>query len=1068
MRNNLLLVLLFVLGVSTTWAQQQVSGKVVNAEDNAPLVGVTILVKGTTTGTITDLDGAYSIEVPANATLVFSYTGFPTKEVGVGNQSVIDVAMEAGVALDEVVVTALGISRDRKALQYSVTEVAGENFTQARENNLSNALAGRVAGVNVSKIASGPAGSSRVIIRGNKSLNGNNQPLYVVDGIPMDNSGFGQAGLWGGSDEGDGMSSINPDDIESITVLKGANAAALYGSRAANGVINIITKKGTKRKGIGVEFNSNYVIEALNDQSDLQREFGSGSNVGDLATGVATKPATQAQAYDWGDDSWGPRLDGSSVVQFDGVSRPYAYAGDNFDRYFQSGEAWTNSLALTGGSETQSFRFSVSDLRSTTIIPNSGYDRTNISFSTVSKFGKKLTLDAKILYSFEEAKNRPRLSDSPANGIQSVWRMPPNLNVNDYKGDPNKLGAIPANTSAESLSIWQKSVGEEYQQAANNWGQNPWWVAYQFTNTDKRDRIITSGRLRYDITDFLYIQGRAGMDWYTRREQFITPQGTGYQRAGSINEGENRVREINLEYILGFDKSFGKLNVNLFAGGNWMRRSNERISADGQGFSVPFFQAINNAVTRNYGYGFSESGINSLFGSAELGYGGYLFLTGTIRNDWFSVLNPDINDILYPSVGASFVFSDAFKGLPSWLSFGKVRASWAEVGSSTIGPYDILLTYSLKQSHVGRTLASFSSAGGNGGNIPNFNLLPLTSREIEFGVDLRFFDNRVGVDLTYYSQKSFNDQLRAQISRGSGFGSVLVNLGEIQNRGVEALINFVPVRTSQFTWDLSFNIAKNENKVLSLIEGNDLLNFEEPRTRNVFVSHIVGYPFGMLTGRVQRRTPDGQPIFFPDGRPVGSASYEIIGNGIADWTGGVNNSFSFKNFNLSFLIDFKIGGDIFSGTNMRLTQWGLHKQSLQGRQGEEPLTVSGVVQNGTDSNGQPIYEPFSKTLTSAEAQNYWNSLGSEPNGLTDRFIYDASFAKLRQLTFGYNFPRKMLEKTPFQNLSLSFVGRNLSVLSKNIDNIDPESTYSSGNAQGLDYFGMPATRSYGFNLRAGF
>ena len=1074
MKKILLLLGCLTLGLSPGWAQQNVTGTITDAQDGGALPGVNVVVAGTTQGTITDIDGNYSISTPGDGTLVFSSIGYAEQRVEVNGRSTIDVTMSEDVQeLQEVVVTALGVERSTKALQYSISQVDGENLTQAREINVANSLAGRVAGVNVSNIASGPAGSSRVIIRGNKSLQGNNQPLYVVDGIPMDNSsnngdlGLGQAGVWGGSDQGDGMSSINPDDIASITVLKGANAAALYGSRAANGVINIVTKKGTARKGIGVQFNSNYVFEQVNNLTDLQKEYGTGSFQDDLAA----KPVNQAQAYDWGDDSWGPRFDGSQVIQFDGVDRPYAYAGDNWSRYYQTGNSWTNTLSLTGGGENQTFRFSVSDLRSEAIIPNSGFDRLNVSLATDGKFGEKLSFNAKVLYSHEEAKNRPRLSDSPGNGVQAVYRIPPNVNVNDYRGDPNKLGAIPEGTDEASLSLWGKSAGEEFQQASNNWGQNPWWTAYQFINSDTRDRIIPSGQLRYDITDFLYIQGRAGMDWYTRRNTGLTPQGTGYQRGGSLSEGELRVREINLEGMLGFDQAFGKLNVNAFIGANRMRRNSERISADGNGFNIPFFPAITNAATRNFGYYFEESGINSVFGSAEVSYNGFIFLTATARNDWFSVLNPELNSLLYPSIGTSFVFSDALSTLPNWLSFGKIRASWAQVGNVSIGPYNTNLTYSLNSNpHRGITLASFSSAMGNNGSIPNAALIPLTSTELEFGMDVRFLENRLGLDVTYYRQKTTDDILDATISRASGFGSTKVNVGELQNRGLEVLLTATPVQ-GPFIWDFSFNFAKNENKVVKLIDGNEELIVEEPRTRTVFVKQIEGQPFGMLTGYVQERSPDGQLVFDREnGAPIRSEEFEIIGNGVADWTGGFNNTFSYKGFNLGFLIDFKVGGDLYSGTNVRLTQWGLHKQTLEGREGG--FTVSGVAQSMdaegagvTDANGDPVYEPFSKTLTPAEAQNYWIQVGDRTQ---DRFIYDASFAKLRQLTFGYDFSSQVLENTPFQSLSLSFVARNLALLYSNVDNIDPESTYSSSNAQGLDYFGMPAVRSYGFNLRVGF
>jgi len=415
MRQKLLLLTLLVFGLAVQVVAQDLT-VIGTVSDNAgdPLIGATVVLQGSSIGTATDFDGSYQITAPSNGTLVFSFIGYQEQVIGINSRSTIDVVMLLDVEeLGEVVVASLGIKREKKALAYSVTQVDGEQFTEARENNIANALIGRIAGVNVSKTAGGPGSSSRVIIRGNKSLQGNNQPLYVIDGIPMDNSGFGQAGVWGGSDEGDGMTSINPDDIESITVLKGASAAALYGSRAANGVINIVTKRGKSRKGIGVEVNSNFVLETINDLRNLQTDYGSG----DYVNGVASKPATQAQAIGWSISSWGPLLDGSSVVQVDGVSRPYSYTGDNWDRYYNTGSTFTNSIALTGGSATQNFRFAVSDLRGTDIIPNAGFDRTNLSLSTNSRFGEKLTLDAKVLYSFEKAQNRPRLSDIPANGI---------------------------------------------------------------------------------------------------------------------------------------------------------------------------------------------------------------------------------------------------------------------------------------------------------------------------------------------------------------------------------------------------------------------------------------------------------------------------------------------------------------------------------------------------------------------------------------------------------------------------------------------------------------------------
>ena len=1069
----LVFMLLLVAGIPAAYAQKRtVSGTVADA-NGTRMPGVNVIVKGTSVGTSSNADGQFNLSVPEGSnTLVFSSIGFTTQEVDITGRSSIEVTLQEGSSeLESVVVTALGIERSERALQFSATQVGGENFTQAREISTAAALEGRVAGVNVSKIATGPGASSRVVIRGAKSLGSTtNQPLYVVDGVPIDNSNFGQAGVWGGADQGDGMSSINPDDVESITVLKGASAAALYGSRAANGVILITTKKGTGRKGIGIEFNSNYVFEKINNLTDFQHTHGNGGYVGaDIETSVATAPQTIEQHWNngWGKNGWGPKFGGSTAtaVQWDGISRPYAYTGDNWDRFYQTGTTFTNTLALTGGSETQNFRFSASNMSNDGVVPNSGFDRINLSLATSAKFAKKLTFTSNILYSNEKVKNMPNVSDSPGNGILALYYLPNDVDVRNMLGDPNKPGAVPSieQQQAQGITIFDgKPPGEEFQVSTDLWTQNPYWAAYQQINSDVRDRVIANGTLRYDITDFLYLQGQAGMDWYTLRGTRLTPQGTGHNRPGSMSENENRKREVNLSYMLGFDKTFGKIGVNAFVGGNRMRSTSEFISADGTGFNTPLFPAITNANAKNYGYGYGKMGINSLYGSAEVSYNNYLFITATAREDWFSTLNPENNSILYPSIGGSFVFSDAISSLPSWLSFGKLRATWAQVGNTqSVGAYQTTLTYSAGNTHLNRPLGGFTS----GGNYPNRDLVPFTSTELEFGLDIRFFNNRLGFDVAYYDQKTTDDILNANISRASGFTTTSVNLGKITNKGIEALITGTPIK-GPITWDISLNFSKNTSKVISLIEGQTEVVGEEPRTRTVFIKHIVGYPYGMITGQTQLRDPaTGLLVYDEHGTPLTDNSYQIIGKGVPDFTGGLNNSFTWKNLNLTFLIDFKSGGDIYSGTNVRMTQAGFTQQSLLGREGEAPLSVTGVIQDGVDGNGDPVYKPFSKQLAPGEAQNYWSQLGERAS---ERFIYDASFVKLRQLTLGYMLPKKLLSKTPIQNLMVSFVARNLAIIYKNADNIDPESSYTSSNSQGLDYFGFPATRTFGFNLRATF
>ena len=1049
MRKSLLLLVLLAGCTVHLWAQNQVTGTVSDEDDN-PLSGVSVIIQGTTTGAFTDANGSFSISVPDGGSLTFSYLGYSSQTLAVGDRTTLNIQLAAeNLTLDEVVVTAFGVERNKRALQYSVQEVEGESFTEARELNVANALAGKVAGVNVSNLSTGPAGSSRVIIRGNVSLTGNNQPLYVIDGIPIDNSSFGQAGLWGGADQGDGTSSINPDDIETISVLKGANAAALYGSRASNGVILITTKSGKAGKGIGVEFNSNFVFEDVINHFDYQDQYGMGRN--------GEKPVDAADAWSIGAGNWGARLDGSLVPQFDGVDRPYVYQADeNVKRFFNTGTTWTNTVGFSGGSENHRARLNLSNLENESVLPNSGYTRRNVSLSYNGKFSDKLTVTSKILYSHEDANNRPRIADSPGNAVNSLFQMSHNYNVDDLRGDPNKPGAVPEGVITQD----NKEAGAELQVSNNLWNANPWWAANQFDIDDKTDRVITSNVIRYDITDFLYIQGRAGMDWFTRRERNLTPFGTGYQRRGSLNERERRVREINLEGILGFSDSYGDISVDAFVGGNEMRRSSETLSLNGNNFNIPFFHTISNLANQTLGYGFSEEGINSIFGSVNLGYKNFLYLTGTARNDWFSTLDPDNNSILYPSVGGSFVFSELLGLNSGLLTYGKVRASWAQVGGDT-DPYRLLLTYGLGQGHLGQPNANIQQ-----GDIPNALLKPLTSTEFEIGVDLRFFNNRLGLDLTYYNQVTTDDILNASISRTSGFNGTTINVGEMKNQGLELLLTARPIQNDDFTWDITFNGSLNDNEVVALAEGLDEIsnsgNLGQPRTRWAFIFNVVGEPFGTIKGFPQEMI-NGQPVFNPDnGQPIQSSETVILGNGVHKYNGGITNAFNWKGIYADVLVDFKAGGEIYSGTNVRLVSAGFHRMTTDGHSdlGFVSENRESVTVNGVDPNG----EAFTKTLEADEIQGFWGAYSS----LSDRFVYDASFIKLRQVSVGYSLPSAILADSPFRTVRLSFVARNLALLLSNLENVDPESVYNNSNAQGLDYFSFPQTRTYGFNLKVDF
>ncbi|MFC2125424.1 SusC/RagA family TonB-linked outer membrane protein [Bacteroidota bacterium] len=1048
MKRGILVFLMIFTCLPSLWAQDRlVSGKVTADEDGSALPGVNVMIMGTTEGVITDMDGNYKVSVPDGATLGFSYIGFAGQEIAVGNRSVIDVSMLTDATeLQEVVVTALGITRDKMALSSSVTEVEGDQFTEARELNIANALAGHVAGVNVSNMGTGPAGSTRVIIRGNASISGGNQPLYVIDGIPMDNSDQGQAGMWGGNDWGDGTSSINPDDIESISVLKGANAAALYGSRASNGVILITTKKGGKKKGLGVEFNSNYVFETVYDQTEYQTEYGHGGN---------GEPPENASSV--GLSAWGGPLDGSIPLAWgrDSVMRPYVntfeeegqngITGNNFKKFYEPGTTFTNSLAVSGGDAKQNFRASLSYLDNNSPMQNAGFDRLNASLNANGQYGK-FTLGAKILYSNEKAKNRPRVSDSPGNPHQAIFNMPSSMDITDYQGDPDKPGATYTKPDGSRVVITGSNHedGEELN-VFGTWLQNPYWAAYQYVGTTDRDRVIGSFLGRYDITDWLFVHLRAGTDWNMHRRESLEPYGTAYRRGGGGNTRNRTTRETNMEWLLGVNKTFGEIGLNAFVGGNWMRRKYEEIGISYSDFNIPFYHSPSNGNSQSFFYGFNEKGINSLFGSVELNYGGFIYLTATAREDWFSTLNPETNNILYPSVGVSYVFSDMFT-MPSFVTAAKVRGSWAQVGGDT-DPYATLLTYGLEGAgHLSRPLGRISQS-----SIPNANLKPLTSSEYEFGFDVRFFENRLGLDFTYYRQLTTDDILSATISVGSGFTGTTVNIGEMENKGIEFLLTATPVR-GDLTWDVSFNIANNISEVLALGSGIEKLGGTEPRTRQAYIYHVVGKPYSSIWGYTHNSI-GGEKMYRDNSEPIFTDTISLIGQGVHPVTGGINNSFTYKNFVLSFLIDFKLGGDIYSGTNTRLTQWGFHEMTLEGRDGTKQ--ISGVTAEGA---------PLSMTIATDQIDNYWNQYAN----CSENMMYDASFWKFRQVTLGYNFPASILDKTPFSYLNLSFVGRNLWVISKHLDNIDPEMMYNSNNYQGLDYFAMPQTRSYGFNLRVRF
>jgi len=1005
--------------------QSQVSGTVSDAKGIA-LPGVSVKLKNGKAVASTNAEGKYSISLPdGTGDLIFSSIGFITQEVPVSGRSIINVMLkEESQALSEVVVTALGIAREKKALAYSVTEVKGDEFTKARENNLGNALAGRVAGVNATSTATGAGGSSRVIIRGNGSLSGENQPLYIVNGVPMTNSTPSTPGTYGGVDRGDGLNSINPDDIESISVLKGGTAAALYGSRAANGVILITTKTGKGQRGLGVEYNTTYTMETPLSTPDWQYEYGSGDR--------GLKPTSKSEAIANGRISWGAKLDGSSVVNTDGIARPYVAQKNNIQNFYDTGSTFSNTLALTGGNETSNFRFSASNMDNHGIVPNSSLNRKTFNLSASANLSKKIIFEGNVQFNIEKNKNRSYIADFTKN---------PNASV----------GLIATSLDVRTLAPGYDAQGFEVPWNDYVFVVNPYFAINKVQNEDERKRFIGSFSTRYNITDYLYARGRLGIDYFNTNGFDINPSGILTDTRGSMTTDRNSTYETNAEALLGFDKTFGKFSVNALLGGNQMHSQVRAGTLSSGLFNVPFTYFIGNGSSQTFTDTFSESAINSFFSSADIGFNNYLYLNLTGRKDWFSTLSMSNNSLFYPSAGVSFILSNAWASKPSWLSYAKIRSSWAQVGGGAPNPYSLALTYTAQSvTHLGQPLLAIT-----GSNIPS-ELKPYTSTTTEAGIETRMFNNRFGVDLTVYDRTTTNDIVNAAVAVSSSFNSVSLNVGKMRNRGVELLLTGTPLRSSNgINWDVSFNMAYNDNKVLNIAEGLDKLALPgaSPRTENAYVYHYEGQSFGMIAGNKAKTDANGNVIYnSANGIPLQS---EIVplGKGVPPLTMGISNTFSYKNLSLGFLIDGKFGAKMYTSTNAYGTYYGLDKRTAANGVRESGITVTGVDETGA---------PFSKVVS---AQDYYQGIAYT---LTDQFVYDASFIKLRQITLGYSVPKKLLAKTPVQSATLSLVARNLLLIYSKVPNVDPESTYNNSNAQGLENFGVPTTRSYGLNLSVKF
>ena len=1034
--------------------KRTVSGMVTDENDN-PVSGATVIVQGTTTGTTTTA-GKFTIQVTPASILEVKFLGYKTAEVKVGTQTNLTIKLETtSETIQDVVVTALGMTRERKSLGYSVGDIKGEAFEKVRELNVINSLAGREPGLIISQTAGGPSGSSHVEIRGSSMLTGNNQPLYVVDGMPIDNTNFGSANKDGGYDLGDGISSITPDDIENISVLKGPAASALYGSQAGNGVIMITTKKASSRKGqsLGVEINSTTTVEQqLTRFDDVQYIYGQGSN--GRIYGTIDDRSNSSK-------SWGPKIDKNlKIWYFDNVLRPYTISNHGIEDFFRLGVTANNSITLNKIYKDAGIRLSYSDLRNRDIVPNSGMNRSTFTVRTNTKIGRKIDVDVKVNYVYEKVNNRPALAGDRNNEGKNLSSLPSTYDLyllrDNYKDEEGKY------------YNWNGDVNRV----------NPYWTINEMSNTSKKNRLISSASISYKITDKLKFKLSGGADITEFSFEDFAPISTPSHESGYLKTQTNSNRTINADAVLTYSTNLGK-NMSLVgtAGLNLYRVDNFQTTITGKDMAEPEIKKINSFSDKTIVESPYQRQINSAYAMVNLGYKNFAYLDVTVRADNTSTLIN--NTYVYPSVSGSFIFSELLpSSVSKILSFGKVRASWAEVGNDT-SPYQMSLNYALYPHPVG----GVSSGQISNSTVPNRDLKPTRTRSWEVGTELYFLNKRIVLDFTYYSQTS-RDQIRhVNTSISTGYSTALLNSGVLTNKGIEIKLNTIPVKTKNWQWDLGFNFARNSNKVHSLGESQmyEVENAEWVGAAGVRVMAVVGEELGTIMGKDYKRNENGDIIVDPTtGIPSVSDNYTALGNAHWKFTGGMYTNVRFKNWNLSAIFDIKVGADLYTSTMRGTYSSGRSKKTLKGRDGwyqsEEGrlaagletaawnptggYLVDGVVQVKND-DGTISWAPNTRYCN---PESYWNFIS---NNIPQFFVLDNSYVKIREMTLSYSFPRRMIGKA-LDGLTLSFVARNPLIIFKNVPNIDPDSNYNNGNGKGIEYGSLPSRRSFGFNINLKF
>jgi TonB-linked SusC/RagA family outer membrane protein len=1077
MKRILLLSLVAMFAFTASWAQRTVTGTVTGEEDGTPVPGVNVIVKGTSAGTVTDIDGKYQIGVPDDGgILVFSFIGLATEEVEIGNQSSIDMVMTADIKqLTEVVVTALGVTREKASLGYSVQEVDGEQVAQAKEPNIINSLQGQIAGVQIQGTNGALGGTSRITIRGSNSFLGNNQPLFVVDGVPISNNnyannsqarGFGGGASGGSYDYGNTAADINPEDVKSVNVLKGAAATALYGVRGANGVIVITTKDGSTKKGIGVSVNSALTFDNAINLIPHQQMYGGGA-IQPTASGFTefTQDGTSylAPAYSK-DGSWGPKYDPNLQVRhWDSwdpnasnykETRPWVAPANGYENYFETGKTWTNSVALEGSNQNGNFRLSYTNLDVDGVFPGAKMQRNTVALNAGYNIAKGLRVTASVNFVNNKANMRNATgynNNNPMQGFTQWWQT--QLDVDRLKNYEmtdgtqyvwNAIG-ITANDEGELLNF-------------NNRPQffdNPYYTRYEFLQEDQRNRIIGNTEISYKITDFLSIAGKAMLDNYASEAYEGTP--TQSIDLSGYSETFRTFNETNFDLRLNYNQNFGDFSVSAIGGGNVMHQVQTftSVSTTG-GLALDGFWHLSNSIQQlEYASGNNhrEESIQSIYLLGSFGWKDMLFLDASVRTDWASTLPEAENPFTYPSVSGSFVFSEMLSS--NVISFGKLRAGYGEAANRPV-PYALEQTYSPVVPNFG-TAPRY--AVPNTRNNPN--LRPEFTKEIEVGLEMNFWNNRLGFDVSYYDRETSDQIFPVSISASTGFSSQQINAGTMRNSGIELMLNATPLVIGDFAWDINFNFATFNNEVVELADGIESLGRGGTWAAELRVQE--GYPYMSIWGQDFVRenyaeddagriiTNEGEVVIGTDGFPTPTNQRIFLGSAIADYAGGLRNTFTYKGLSLGALIDFQKGGSIHSTS----LQWAAYSGML-------PETA---MQNGVDvrENGMilpGVTETGAPNTVAVNPQDYYQTYWSvaAPN------LYEASFIKLREITLNYSLPQSLIGNTPFRDVSLGVFGRNLGILSADLPHLDPQVVTSAGNDQGLENAQIPATRSIGFNI----